>query len=74
MKGVHLLKEGLICRIGDWTEVNTWKDPWLNREGQRFPITPRRRRLLTRVCELINPETANWDRELVRNIFADADA
>jgi hypothetical protein len=42
LKGVELLKEGLIWRIGDGTQINLLSDPWLPRNGSRLPITPRR--------------------------------
>ena len=74
LKGVELLKEGLICRIGDGTSVKIWSDPWLNREGSRRPKTERGRCLLTRVCELIDPDTGSWDEQLVRYIFVSEDA
>jgi hypothetical protein len=42
LKGISLLKEGLIWRIGDGrTTVNIWTDAWLSRDGSRQPITPR---------------------------------
>lgn len=65
LKGVELLKEGLICTIGDGTSVKIWSDPWLNREGPRLLKTVRGRCLLTRVCELIDPDTGSWDEQLV---------
>jgi hypothetical protein len=54
LKGVALLKEGLIWRIGNGEKVNIWKDPWLPRASTRRPLTSRRGSLLTRVSELIN--------------------
>jgi hypothetical protein len=33
LKGIELLKEGLIWRIGDGTKVKIWEDPWIPREG-----------------------------------------
>lgn len=69
-----LLKEGLICRVGDGTTINIWSDPWLKRDGIRTLKTPRGRRLLTRVCELVDPETYEWDERLVRDNFTDNEA
>ncbi|XP_073355407.1 uncharacterized protein [Aegilops tauschii subsp. strangulata] len=74
LKGVALLKEGLICRVGDGTSIKIWSDPWLNREGLRTPKTPRGRCLLTRVCELVDPDTHQWDESLVRDIFIEDEA
>jgi hypothetical protein len=73
LKGINLLKEGLMRRIGDGTTVNIWSDPWLSREGCRTPITPRGQCVLTKVSELIDPITGQWDEELVRDIFWEMD-
>ena len=40
----------------------------------RKPITPRNASLLTRVSELINPVTGDWDVQLVQDIFWPKDA
>jgi hypothetical protein len=69
LKGVGLLREGVVWRIGDGTDVKIWSDPWLPRDDARLPITPKGQCLLTRVCELIDPATLQWDEELIRNIF-----
>jgi hypothetical protein len=74
LKGLDLLKEGVVWRVGDGTDIRIWSDPWLPREGAAQPITPRGRCLLTRVCELIDPLTGQWDEALVCNNFWDMDA
>jgi hypothetical protein len=66
---VELLKEGLIWRIGDGESVNIWEDSWLPRGSTRRPITPRGASLLSRVSELINPVTGEWDEQLLRDTF-----
>lgn len=42
LKGVQLLKEGIIWRIGDGKSVNIWTDPWIPRNDTRRVLTPRR--------------------------------
>ena len=69
LKGAELLKEGLIWRIGNGEKVNMWEDPWLPRGTTRKPITPRGASLLTKVSELINPVTGEWDVQLIQDIF-----
>jgi hypothetical protein len=59
LKGLELLKEGLIWRIGHGERVRIWDDPWLPKGLTRKPITPRRASILTRVNELINPLTGD---------------
>jgi hypothetical protein len=66
LKGVNLLKDGIIWRVGDGETINIWTDPWLARDDARMPITPRGQCVLTKVHELINPITGEWDEELVR--------
>ena len=63
------MKEGLIWRIGNGEKVNMWEDPWLPRGTTRKPITPRGASLLTKVSELINPVTGEWDVQLIQDIF-----
>jgi hypothetical protein len=74
LKGVGLLKEGLIWRIGDGTSVNIWSDPWLARDDALKTITPRGQCVYTMVNELINPLTGQWDEQLVRDNFMEIDA
>jgi hypothetical protein len=74
LKGCELLKKGLIWRIGDGQNVNMWTDPWINREGSRTPVTPRGQNLLTKVTELIDPVTNEWDETLIRDTFWEMDA
>jgi hypothetical protein len=68
------MKEGLIWRVGDGSNINIWKDLWLNRDGAKQPITPRRQCLLTNVAEMINPITGQWDEQLVRQKIWEMDA
>jgi hypothetical protein len=74
LKGIKLMKEGLIWRIGNGELVNIWSDAWLPREGSRQPVTPRGQCLLTKVAELINPQTGQWDENLVWEMFWEMDA
>jgi hypothetical protein len=73
LKGVNLLKEGIVWRVGDGSSINIWTDTWLNRDGARYPITPRGQCVLTKVQELINPVDGQWDEELVRQTFMEID-
>jgi hypothetical protein len=74
LRGVELLKEGLVWRIGDGSNVNIWDDPWLPRDGALKPITPRRQCIYTKVSELISPITGQWDVQLVTENFWKIDA
>lgn len=69
LKGIDLLKEGLIRRIRDRTDVRIGEDPWILRGVSRRPSAPRGQSLLTRVCELIDPDTGTWDQALLDGCF-----
>jgi hypothetical protein len=74
LKGVDLLKEGTIWRIGDGSTVNIWTDNWLARDDALKPITPRNHNVITKVSDLINPVTGQWDEQLIRDVFMSIDA
>lgn len=54
--------------------LSIWEDPWLPRSLTRRPFTPRGATLLTRVSDLINPNTGKWDTRLVKDVFWEEDA
>ena len=74
VRGVQALKDGLIWRVGDGTQINIWSDPWLTFGVTRRPITPRGQVVLLKVCELVDPFTGEWDSDLVKDIFWEQDA
>lgn len=57
LKGLELLKEGVIWRVGNGEKIKIWEDPWIPRGVTRRPIMPRCRNLMSRVADLINPLT-----------------
>lgn len=69
MKGLELLKEGLIWRVGDGTNVRIWEDPWIPRGTARRPSSHQGQSILTRVSELIDPVSGTWDKELIEGCF-----
>lgn len=73
MRGVQALKSGLIWRVGDGSEIDIWKDPWIPSGITRRPITPRGGTILNRVADLIDPSTGEWDKELIQDIFWEED-
>lgn len=75
LKGVQLLREGVIWRIGNGEKVNIWNDPWIPRGKSRKPATPQRRNvILHKVSELINPVDGDWDEDLIKQTFNEKDA
>jgi hypothetical protein len=73
LKGMELLKEGIIWRVGNGDAVNIWEDPWIPHGSTRRPRTTRESSLLTRVSDLINQITGLWDEALVLDTFWDFD-
>ena len=69
LKGITVLKDGLVKRVGHGEETDIWVDPWLPGDDCRKPITPRGQIVLQKVYELINPVTDPWDDVLVRELF-----
>jgi hypothetical protein len=74
LKGVQILKQGLIWRVGNGRSINIWTDPWLPRDFPRKVITPCGRNVISKVEELIDPVTNYWDTRLVHQIFTAEDA
>ena len=69
LRGIEVLKEGLIWHIGGGTNVRIWEDPWIPRGVTRRPASYQGPNLLIKVSELIDPNTGSWDRNLVSDCF-----
>jgi hypothetical protein len=74
LKGVELLKEVLIWRVGDGTHINIWRDPWLPRGSIRTSSFRQGNNLITKVSELIDPIAGSWDGQLVNQTFSVSEA
>lgn len=74
LQGIDVVKQGYIWRVGDGTNINIWRDPWIPRPWSRRVITPRGASLLTHVNELLCPITGAWDEQLIRETFCAEDA
>jgi hypothetical protein len=57
LKGIALLRKGIIWCIGDGRSVHIWNDPWIPRGNTRRPCSHRGRHLIQWVNELIDPLT-----------------
>jgi ribonuclease HI len=73
LKGLEVLKKGLIWRVGDGSSIKIWEDPWIPRGISRLPATPKNN-MLKMVSDLISPITGQWDEVLIRDNFNDADS
>ena len=74
LHGVQALQKGLIWRVGNGENINIWLDPWIPNGANQRPATPKGRTILTKVADLIDPNTGLWDRDLVEAVFWDIDA
>lgn len=71
--GLATFKRGYIWRIGSGEKVNIWSDPWIPASPDRKILTHRGNTVISKVVELINPVTGQWDEELIRDIFNHVD-
>jgi hypothetical protein len=59
LKGIGVLKHGVIKWIGDGMTINIWQDPLLPRPWNRKPITVCGHRVMNLVSQLMDPATGN---------------
>jgi hypothetical protein len=69
LKGLEVLKKGIIWRIGDGTDVKIWEDPWFPGNITRQPSTHKGDHDLVMVSELINHSSCTWKRDLIAQHF-----
>jgi hypothetical protein len=74
LKGLQVLKKGIIWRIGDGSRVRIWEDPWFPSGVTRQPTTHKGDDCeLERVSQLINQNSCTWNRELIVQYFLPGD-
>jgi hypothetical protein len=69
MSGLKTFKRGCIWRPGNGSTINIWSDMWIPSSPSHKIMTPRGHCVLSRVEELIDPLTGNWDEYLIRDNF-----
>jgi hypothetical protein len=69
LKGIKLVKKGMIWHIGNGKSVHIWNDPWIPRGITRQPTYHRGQNLSRWVNELIDPTTGRWDVAMVQQTF-----
>ena len=67
-----LLKEGVVWRVGNGSQINLWDDPWVVDEEGRY-LTSARTEQFTWVSDLIDFERKEWNVEVVEANFNDRD-
>ena len=73
LDGLECSKQGYIWRVGDGSKINIWEDKWIPNSPNLKVQTMRGRTIITRVNELIDPLTGQWDVDLVSSIFSSVD-
>jgi hypothetical protein len=71
--GRELLREGLVWRIGDGTQVSVMKDKWIPRSGAQQPLGQKLEGKAVQVADLLCNDGKEWNDELLREIFYDGD-
>jgi hypothetical protein len=59
--------------VGDGENINIWQDPWIPSSHDRKVTTLRGNTVYTKVCQLIDHISAQWDVSLLRSIFIQID-
>ena len=73
LRGLELLKEGIVWRVGTGEQIDVYKDPWLPRGQTKRVRSPDELGEELRVSDLIDTSTGQWDEELIRNLFDQVD-
>jgi hypothetical protein len=69
LKGLEVLKEGIIWRIGDGSRIRIWEDPWFPKGSTRQPSTYKGNCELEMVADLIDHTTLAWNHQLIAQHF-----
>jgi hypothetical protein len=73
LSGLATFKRGYIWRVGDGEKINIWTDPWIPSSPNKRIISSRGGAVYTKVSELINPVSGQWDEELLRSLLSIVD-
>lgn len=72
--GVQTFKKGCIWRVGDGEKIDIWNNCWIPSSVSRKVITVHGNQLLSKVSDLIDPSSGEWDEPLIRDNFWNIDA
>jgi hypothetical protein len=62
-----------VWRVGTDERIDIWQDPWIPSSPDRKITTPRGTAVYTRVSELIDPVTEQWDNDILTSLFSPLD-
>ncbi|CAL1397370.1 unnamed protein product [Linum trigynum] len=70
MSAQELINKGVRWRIGNGVNVRIWGDRWIpTLPGQFVPTAPMGLPVEANVCELVDPDTNQWDIPLLESCF-----
>jgi hypothetical protein len=73
MAGLATFKRGYVWRVGNGEKINILQDPWIPSSPNRKIITPRGASVYTKVSDLIDPVTKQWDEEILQSLMSAVD-
>lgn len=74
MYGRDLLREGLIWRVGDGSNIRIHHDNWIPRKRSMKPLGQEFIQGITRVSDLLTCSGMCWDTHKVDAMFSESDA
>jgi hypothetical protein len=66
LKGIEILKQGVIWRVGNGAKIKIWSDPWIPSNSTRGISTPQVNDQLMHVADLIDSMSNSWNEQLIR--------
>lgn len=73
VRGLELLKKGIIWRVGNGKSICVWRDPWIPSDHSRRPISLRGNCWLKWVSDLIDQD-GSWNITEINRCFLGIDA
>ena len=74
MAAQGVIRRGMRWQVGTGNQIRVWRDKWIPRPSTYKVITPKLPSLNgALVCELINRETKEWDRDKIEQWFLPED-
>jgi ABC-type glycerol-3-phosphate transport system substrate-binding protein len=72
-KGIQVLKQGLVRRIGTGEDTDLWNDQWLPRDGMLRPLACLKSEPPAKVADFIDATTASWKEDKLRQYMLPID-
>jgi hypothetical protein len=73
LAGITTFKRGYIWRVGNGENIRIWSDPWIPSSPDRKIISPRGGAVYSKVSDLIDPVSGQWDSVLLHDLFGAID-